>query len=270
MLRLIVVLSLVQGLTEFLPISSSGHMGLIRALWGVPLPGLLFEALVHLGTLLAVLWVFRREVGLLLAALLRPRRPARAPERRLIGLILVGTAPTAISGLLLAPWLERAFSSLWVIGSGLILTGAILFLAERCSPPKPRPLREMKPWEALAIGVAQGLAILPGVSRSGATIGLGLILGLERTVAAEFSFLLAIPAILGATALAGWEAWQARASYDYANLVGPYLLGTALAAIAGALAIRYLLKVLRRGRLTPFAYYCGLLGLGVLALASVR
>lgn len=268
MLWLIIALSLIQGLTEFLPISSSGHMGLIRAIWGVTLPGLLFEALLHFGTLLAVVWVFRREVGLILKALFRPG-PARALEHRLIGLILVGTIPTATFGLLLAPWLERAFGSLLVIGSGLIFTGAILFLAEHLQAarsPRPRKgFREMKIWEALAIGTAQGLAILPGVSRSGATIGLGLILGLEREVAAEFSFLLAIPAILGATAFEVWEAWQARAGY--ADLIGPYLLGTALAAIAGALAIKYLLKVLRRGRLTPFAYYCWLVGLGAIALA---
>lgn len=267
MLRLIIVLSLVQGLTEFLPISSSGHMGLIQAIWGVALPGLFFEALVHLGTLLSVLWVFRREVGLILAALVQP---GRAEHRRTPWLILVGTVPTAIFGLLLDPWLEEAFSSPLVIGSGLIFTGVILLFAERQAARSTRPkrgLREVAIWEALAIGVAQGLAILPGISRSGATIGLGLILGLERTVAAEFSFLLAIPAILGAVVLKGWEAWHAQTSYAGLGLVGPYLLGMALAAISGALAIKYLLRVLRRGRLIPFAYYCGLLGIGAIVFA---
>jgi undecaprenyl-diphosphatase len=271
MLWLIIVLSLVQGLTEFLPISSSGHMGLIQVFWGISLPGLLFEALVHFGTLLSVLWVFRREIGLILRALAQPG-PGRAQDqderRRLLWLILVGTVPTAVFGLLLSPWLERAFSSPLVIGSGLIFTGVILLFAERQASHSPRPrkgLREMATWEAFAIGAAQGLAILPGVSRSGATIGLGLLLGLERTGAAEFSFLLAIPAILGAVALKGWEAW--RAPTGYAGLVGPYLLGMALAAISGALAIKCLLRVLRRGRLTPFAYYCGLLGIGAIAFA---
>ncbi len=272
MLQFIIVLSLVQGLTEFLPISSSGHLGLIRALWGISLPGLLFETLVHLGTLLSVLWVFRREVELLLRALAHPRLERAEQHRRLLGLILVGMIPTAIFGLLLDPWLEWAFGSLIVIGSGLLCTGTILFLAERkrgeTRETRARSLEEMTLWDALAIGAAQGMAVLPGVSRSGATIGLGLILGLERGLAAEFSFLLAIPAILGAAALKGWEAWQAQASY--AGLIGPYLLGTALAAISGALAIKYLLRLLRRGRLTPFAYYCWLLGAGAIALALVR
>jgi len=113
MLWLIIVLSLVQGLTEFLPISSSGHMGLIQVFWGISLPGLLFEALVHFGTLLSVLWVFRREIGLILRALAQPG-PGRAQDqderRRLPWLILVGTVTTAVFGLLLSPWLERAFS----------------------------------------------------------------------------------------------------------------------------------------------------------------
>ncbi|MGQ9477950.1 MAG: undecaprenyl-diphosphatase UppP [Candidatus Bipolaricaulia bacterium] len=275
MLQFIIILSLVQGLTEFLPISSSGHLGLIRALWGLSLPGLLFEALVHLGTLLAVLWVFRRDVWLLLRALARPSLDERAGHRhrRLLGLILVGMIPTAIFGLLLDPWLELAFSSLIVIGSGLLCTGTILFLAERkCkrgeTKTRARRLEEMTLWDALAIGAAQGMAILPGVSRSGATIGLGLVLGLERGLAAEFSFLLAIPAILGAAALKGWEAWHKGASY--AGLIGPYLLGAALAAISGALAIKYLLRVLRRGRLTPFACYCWLVGVGAIALALIK
>lgn len=260
MLQLIIVLSLVQGLTEFLPISSSGHLAMIQVLWRAPLPGLLFEALVHLGTLLSVLWVFRRRIGLLFTALVR-----RDENRHLLGLIILGTIPTALMGLLLNPWIERAFGSLLLVGLGLLSSGGLLFLAARVSGRSARTSRglsEMTVFDALLIGLAQGIAILPGVSRSGFTIGVGLLLGLERGLAAEFSFLLAGPAILGATVLKGWEALHEPAAH--AGLAGPYLIGTAFAAVTGVLAIGGLLRLIRRGRLAPFAYYCW--GVALLAI----
>lgn len=266
MLQWVVVLSLVQGLTEFLPISSSGHLAIIQMLWRVPLPSLLFDALVHLGTLLAVLWVFRRRVGLLFASISH-----RDENLRLLGLILVGTVPTALLGLLFNAWIERAFGSLLVVGLGLLGSGGLLFLAAQLSERSSRSgrgLAEMTVFDALLIGLAQGIAILPGVSRSGFTIGVGLLLGLERGLAAEFSFLLAGPAILGATVLKGWEALREPAAH--AGLAGLYPLGTALAAITGVLAIGWLLRVIQRGRLASFAYYCWAVGLSAILLFSLR
>jgi len=284
----IVVLSLVQGLTEFLPISSSGHLAILRVVWQIPLPGLLFEALVHLGTLLAVLWIFRWRVGLLLRAILPSPSSVgagragdddhdrgRREHLRLLGLILLGTVPTAILGLLLDPWIEKAFSSLLVVGLDLLLTGGFLLLvsqrwrgrgrAARTELLTRRGLAGIGPKEALLIGLAQGVAILPGISRSGLTIGVGLLLGLEWSAAAEFSFLLAGPAIFGATALKGLEALREPAAYG--GLLGLYLLGTALAAATGGLAIKSLLGLLRRGRLAPFAYYCLVVGSCALLLS---
>lgn len=262
MIWFIIVLSLVQGLTEFLPISSSGHLAIIQVLWRVPLPGVLFETLVHLGTLLSILWVFRRRVWLILRSISR-----HDENLRLLRLIFLGTIATALLGLLLNPWIERAFGSLLVVGLGLLLTGLLLFFAERSTKSR-RGLEEMTVWDALFIGTAQGIAILPGISRSGFTIGLGLLLGLERGLAAEFSFLLAGPVILGAAALKGWEAFQHPSTHS--GLVGLYLLGTALAAATGILAIRYLLRFLRRGWLKPFAYYCWALGISAIMLALIR
>lgn len=262
MLKFIVVLAVVQGLTEFLPVSSSGHLALLQVLWRAPLPGLLFDVMVHVGTLLSVLWVFRRRWWLILQSPMR-----RDENLRLLFLVLVGTVPTVLLGLGLNRWIERAFSSLLLVGIDLLITGGLLLLAER-SRRGGRGLEEMTFRDALLIGTMQGIAILPGISRSGFTIGMGLILGLERGVTAEFSFILAVPAILGAAALKGLETLQGPAAYH--KLVLPYLLGTAIAAVVGVLAIRYLLRVLQRGRLEPFAYYCWAVGLGAIVVAFLR
>jgi len=262
MLKFIVVLAVVQGLTEFLPVSSSGHLALLQVLWRVPLPGLLFDVMVHVGTLLSVLWVFRRRWWLILQSPMR-----RDENLRFLWLIIVGMVPTALLGLLLNRWIERAFSSVLVVGIDLLFTAGLLLLAER-SRRGGRGLDKMTIWDALLIGTMQGIAILPGISRSGFTIGMGLLLGLERGLAAEFSFVLAAPAILGAAALKGLEALQSPAAYR--GLILPYLLGMVIAAAVGVLAIGYLLRVLQRGRLDPFAYYCTAVGLGAIVVALLK
>lgn len=262
MLKFVVILSVAQGLTEFLPVSSSGHLALLQVLWRVPLPGLLFDALVHLGTLLSVLLVFRRRWWLLL------RSPLTGDENlRLLWLVGIGTLPTILSGLLLNRWIERAFASILLVGIDFLITGALLLLAERLQRGG-RALGEITIWDALLIGTMQGIAILPGISRSGFTIGMGLILGLERRLAAEFSFLLAAPAILGATVWKGLEALRDPAAHS--GLLGLYVLGTALAAAVGVLAIRYLLWVLRRGKLDGFAYYCWAAGIIAIVLVFFK
>ena len=263
-----IVLGIVQGLTEFLPISSSGHLVLVQQLWPQaplsPQAQLLFDAAVHVATLLAVLWVFRRRVGWLVRALFYPS-PLTAEERamglRLWALLGIGTLPTVALGLALRGPIERAFSSTTAVGAALLATGTLLFIAGRRAGG--RGLAEMRPRDALLIGVMQGLAIFPGVSRSGFTIATGLLLGLKRELAAEFSFLLSAPAILGALLL---EVQGLRGAPDTATALGPLLLGSLLALITGVLALRWLLRLLRRGHLRVFAYYCWPLGLTALAL----
>jgi len=265
------VLGIVQGLTEFLPISSSGHLVLVQQLWPQAPFGLqaqlLFDASVHVATLLAVLWVFRERVGWLVRVLLSYLLPKKiAAEERTLGLrlwvlLLVGTLPTIALGLALRKPIEQAFNSTTAVGIALLVTGALLFVAGRHAGN--RGLAEMRFHDVLLIGTMQGLAIFPGASRSGFTIAAGLLLGLRRELAAEFSFLLAAPAILGALVL---EAQGLRSAPDTKAMLGPLLLGSLLALITGILALYWLLHLLRRGRLRAFAYYCWPLGLLALAI----
>jgi len=270
----VVVLGIVQGLTEFLPISSSGHLVLLQVFWRQPQLGaeklLLLDASVHFATLLAVLWVFRARVVQLLRAPLSYVAPIRMSiqERddgmRLWGLLLIGTIPTALIGLLLQRQIERAFTSALAVGISLLITGTLLFFAGRRAANN-RGLEEMRIWDALLIGTMQGLAIFPGISRSGFTIGAGLLLGLRQKLAAEFSFLLAVPAILGAMLM---EVVKIHRQQIGISLLGPYLLGSLLALITGIVALRWLLRLLQNGRLGYFAYYCW--GLGIFALFAAR
>lgn len=266
----VVVLGILQGLTEFLPISSSGHLVLVQQLWPrspfSPQAQLLFDAAVHVATLIAVLWVFRGRVIWLVRVLLGYLLPkVHAEERglglRLWALLLVGTLPTLALGLALRGLIEKAFNSTTAVGIALLVTGTLLFVAGRRSGS--RGLAEMRFHDALLIGAMQGLAIFPGASRSGFTIAAGLLLGLRRELAAEFSFLLAAPAILGALIL---EVQGLRSMPDTEAVLGPLLLGSLLALITGVLALRWLLRLLRRGHLRAFAYYCWPLGLLALFL----
>ncbi len=270
----VVVLGIVQGLTEFLPISSSGHLVLLQVFWRQPQLGpeklLLLDATVHFATLLAVLWIFRRRVVQLIRAPLsyvlaiRMSEQEKAYGMRLWGLLLIGTIPTALIGLLLQQQIERAFTSALAVGINLLITGTLLFFAGRHAVNN-RDLTEMSVWNAFLIGTMQGLAIFPGISRSGFTIGAGLLLGLRQELAAEFSFLLAIPAILGAMLIEVLKIHQQRIA---PSLVGSYLLGGLLALITGIIALRWLLRLLQRGRLGYFAYYCW--GIGIFALFAAK
>ncbi|MCX7750406.1 MAG: undecaprenyl-diphosphate phosphatase [Candidatus Bipolaricaulota bacterium] len=251
------LLGLVQGLTEFLPVSSSGHLALGGLLLGVESPGLALEAAVHLGTLGAVLLLFRRDLLGLAQGL------ARDPgARRYVLLLALGTLPIALVGLLLGDVLEGAFASPRAVGAGFLGTAALLALGRVATR---RTRREaVNAADALVVGLAQGLALLPGISRSGATVAAGLVRGLRPEAAARFSFLLSIPAIGGASALA-----LARAAGD-PGLSLPALAVAFLCAFgSGLLAIRLFLALLRRGILGPFALYCALLGLAALTWGTL-
>ncbi|MGB9920339.1 MAG: undecaprenyl-diphosphate phosphatase [Moorellales bacterium] len=249
-----VTLGLVQGLTEFLPISSSGHLVIFQHWLGVSTPGLLFEVLVHFGTLLAVVLAFWPDIALIL----------RRPWHKMMVLIVVGTVPTVLMGVLLEPVFGAAFESTGVVGAALVITGCLLWWAGRCRPGR-KQLATTSLLDALAVGFGQGLAITPGLSRSGTTIAFALLRGLERGMAARYSFLLSIPAVLGATL---WEARGLTSQPAGMAVPAEYWLAAAVAALSGYAAIRVLLAVLERGRLHYFSYYCWLLGGIVLVLTA--
>ena len=246
------MLGAVQGLTEFLPVSSSGHLVLGQSLLGVRQPGITFEIVVHLGTLVAVLAVYGRVVGKILRGLLGRRRD----EVRRAAVLLVASVPAGLAGFLLRDWIEPAFGSP-LIASGMLLgTGAILrlnLLADRDGG------RERSSWPGplagLGVGIAQALAVLPGISRSGATITAGRLLGIDRESSAEFSFLLALPAIAGAALVD-----LPGADFGSVSIMGVLLPGFAVSSLTGYAALRALLSFVRNGRLHLFSWYCWAVG----------
>ena len=267
-------LGLLQGATEFLPVSSSGHLVLIPWLLGWPLPSLAFDAMVHWGTLVAVIAYFWRDwLALLRGAWAGLRtRSLSDPAARLVLLLIVGTIPGVLAGVFLEDFFEGMFARPAAASGFLLLTAAILTLAElgwarRTLGPAPRALPALSWADALAVGLAQAVAILPGVSRSGATIAAGLGRGLEREAAARFSFLLSAPIILGAGAMQLWKLVQAGTLAGEAPLLAAGFL-TALAS--GFAAIHFLLNYVRRRPLYPFALYCILLGILGLTVAALR
>lgn len=247
-----ILLGIIQGLTEFLPISSSGHLVLVQDYLGVKQPGVSFELLLHLGTLLAVLVYFRSSITDLIRSIWTPTLKT---ERKMIGLLIVGTIPAGIAGVLLKDFFEEAFSSPVFTSSMLLVTGLIL-LTTRFVKKRENQVS----WgTALIIGVAQSLAILPGISRSGSTIAAGMVAGIQPSRAAEFSFLLAIPAIAGAVVFKGRDLMAVDTAYT-----GPYLAGSVFSFIFGLIAVYAVLNIIRRGKFEYFAYYCfaaGALGL---------
>ena len=252
------VLGIVQGITEFIPISSSGHLVLVPWLLNWPEPGLAFDTIVHWGTLLAVLAVFWRDLVALARAWARSlvERNLEPTEARLAWLIIVGTLPAALMGFLWEDFFEGLFGSPGLVAALLLVTGAILALSERLGR-RQLSMGDLSWLDSVLIGLAQGLAIAPGISRSGATIAMGLLRGVKREAAARYSFLLATPIIFGAGLLQLIELFQAGAGEAYWP---PLIVGFLAAAISGYVCIRFLLTYLQRGRLYVFAAYCWLAG----------
>lgn len=248
------LLGILQGLTEFLPVSSSGHLVLAEALLRVPTPGVFVEVALHVATLLAVVLVYRRRLATLVADAAR-----RDPEAlRYVGLLALATLPAGLVGLTLRGPIERVFHSPALVGTTLLLTGTLLWTT-RWAPC--RPGRERPTWSAaLLIGAAQAVAILPGISRSGATIAAALWAGLRPDRAAEFSFLLAIPAIAGAALLETPDLAAALQDIGTTTLAA----GFAAALLTGTASILLLVWMLRRSAFPAFAYY--LWAVGALAL----
>jgi undecaprenyl-diphosphatase len=253
-----IILGLVQGASEFVPISSSGHLVLVPWFLGWPQPGLVFDTVVHWGTLVAVLAYFWRDFIALASAWSRSlaSRNLGEPEARIAWLIIVGTLPAALMGYLWEDFFESLFAApAWVAGL-LLVTGLILALSEWLSKRQKEP-HQLTFLDSIIIGIAQGCAIAPGISRSGATIAAGLFRGLKREAAARYSFLLATPIIFGAGLLKLLDLFEME---NVTAHLPPLVLGFLAAAISGYLCIRFLLSYLQKGRLYVFAIYCWLAG----------
>jgi undecaprenyl-diphosphatase len=247
-----IVLGVVQGLTEFLPVSSSGHLVLVQALLRVKQPGVSFELLVHLGTLLAVFIYFRRRIWLMIKSLFDG---GMMQERAMVGYVVIGTVPAVIAGVLFKTFFEAAFSSALLTSFMLFGTGLILLSTRLVRPGQ----KDMSIKSAILVGIGQAVSIMPGISRSGTTMSVGMLAGVKQTEAAEFSFLLSIPAIAGAIALDAREILGVSSA-----LVGPYLVGTFVSFILGLVSVYSVLAVIKKGKFQYFAYYCfaaGALGL---------
>ncbi|MCD6249788.1 MAG: undecaprenyl-diphosphate phosphatase [candidate division Zixibacteria bacterium] len=239
-----ILLGIIQGLTEFLPVSSSGHLVLTQELLHVNQPGLVFELLAHVGTLGAVLVYFRKSVWRLIRALFPG---GGEDDRRMILWIIIGTIPAGLVGLFLEDWFDQAFSSPALTAAMLLVTGLILMTTRLVKLGSVAV-----GWKSsLIMGLGQAMAIMPGISRSGTTIAAGLLAKVKPDHAAEFSFLLAIPAIGGAVVLKAGDLIELQS-----DLLGPYLVGALMAFLFGLVAVHFVLSVIRRGKFDYFAYYC--------------
>lgn len=246
-----IVLGLVQGLTEFLPVSSSGHLVMAQTFLGVPAPGVFLEVALHVATLLSVVVVYRRKLWELLMGTARRDRDAL----RYVGLLILATLPVAIIGFLLEDAIGAAFDMPYVTGFMLLVTGLILYST---TWSRARPDDQPRTRHAVSMGFAQCLALLPGISRSGSTIAAGLWTGLRGERAAEFSFLMSLPAITGAAILK---------SSDVSGAVigGPLIVGFVVALVSGVAAIKSLVWLVRRQGFHKFAWYVWPVGLLFLA-----
>jgi len=264
-----IILGIIQGLTEFLPVSSSGHLVIAQRLLNVP-HSIPFDVTVHLATLLAVIIYFRNDILEILRwvavgifkittrSLSFTEFYQRVAFFKLACLLLVATILTAAIGFSFSDFFESLFSSTKAVGAFLILTGIVLFAAESF-PKGKKEIGQLNLWDAIVIGLAQSAAIAPGLSRSGTTVSAGLMRGMNRELAARFSFLLSIPAILGAGL---FEAKKIAVVTD----IMPLVLGGIAAFASGFLAIGLFMKIITRYSLRGFAYYCLAVGLIVLIL----
>lgn len=247
------ILGIIQGLTEFLPVSSSGHLVLFQRVFGLKEGVLTFDVAVHLATLIGVAAVLRDDIAAIL----------KKPFGKLPLLIIAGTIPTLIIGAVFSDFFKKLFESGISLGFEFILTGLVLLYADRVRGRK-KGIDEMKYSDAAIIGVAQGIAILPAVSRSGFTIAGALLRGLKKEVALKFSFLMSIPAILAAAAKDIYDCFSAGGAFAEGPGIWPLLAGMLAAAVSGYFAVRFMLKVFSKASLKVFSYY--VLALGALVL----
>ncbi len=255
-----IVLGVVQGLTEFLPVSSSGHLVLFQQFMEIHGDELFFDLALHLGTLLPVLWVFRDDIVRMLRAPFAEEGPlTQRPGLRLMAWILVGSVPTAAIGLALEAVFEQPFSTPAALTVSFSITGALLYATGRV-PHGEKTEIDTTWWHAVVIGIAQGLAITPGISRSGTTIAVALFLGMSRNYAARYSFLLSIPAIAG-----GFLLKLRDVSLDDVDLAAT-AVGMGAALVSGYFALVLLLKLVKTGDFSKFCWYAWLAAIASLVI----
>ena len=269
------ILGIVQGLTEFLPISSTAHLRIVPALAGWQDPGAAFTAIAQLGTLVAVLIYFRKDISTIIQGVVRgimQGKPLESPEAKMGWMIAAGTIPIVMFGLLFKSHIETSLRSLYWIGGALITLALVLILAEwniKNRLTKGLPLKSIKDigWkEALLIGLAQSVALIPGSSRSGVTITGGLFLNLSRETAARFSFLLSLPSVLAAALLELYKSWPAVSAST--ESITNILAATIVAGIVGYLSIGFLLTYLKKHTTTIFIVYRIIAGAAILFLVA--
>ena len=266
-----IILGIIQGITEWLPISSSGHLVITKYLLNLQ-PDILFDVLLHYGSLIVILTMFYKDITKIVYALIPKSFFKRKYKtfkqhyyyrqyRKLAYYIIIASIPTALAGYYLHDVFESLFSDIFAVSIALLITGLILFSTKFKSQ---YPITRKNPnniLKSFTIGISQALAIIPGISRSGSTISTGLLLGFSRKQAARFSFLLAIPAIFGATL------YQINTTPNYvfnSEYLIPILVGTITSIIVGFLSLKWLLRIIKKGHLHRFAYYCWIVGILIL------
>ena len=264
-----IILGIIQGLAEFLPVSSSGHLAVVQNLFHIETDtGLLFDVLLHIGTLIAIFIVFWRDIvklvieffGIISDFIRRFRDPdvivLSSAYRRFVLLVLVSTVPTGIIGYIDRDFVAYASTTLLIPGIGLLITSVLLFICDRIGDGR-KGIKKITYLNAFEIGMAQGVATIPGISRSGATIAACLMLGIKKETAVKYSFIMSIPAVLGAAIL---EIKNAAGASVEGSTVIAYVIGMAVSAIVGYLAIRIMINVVRRKRYIYFSIYCLIIG----------
>lgn len=265
-----ILLGLIQGLTEFLPISSSGHLVAFQQIFAIPGASLTVDVALHLGTLVAVFAFYWhdiinmiKEFFLWIGELLRIRNPRKNSDsgyRKMMIMIIIATIPTGLIGLLFNDIFEKAFSSIYVVGFTLLITGTLLWLSNKIVKGR-KQAKDISLADAVTVGLLQGMAITPGISRSGSTIFAGMLRGFNMELATKFSFLLSIPAILGAAVLEGKKILEQ--GLELADGF-PVLIGFVVAAVSGFFAIKLLVNLINKRKLHYFSYYCW--GAGILII----
>lgn len=253
----IIFLGIVQGVTEFLPISSSGHLVIFQNLLGINNNQLTLNIFLHFGTVIPIIIIYWDDVRDILLF--------KKGKRHLTYLILIGIIPTGLIGLFFQNFIESLFASILSVGYMLLITGLLIYLSE-CFSNTRININNMKTHNAIIVGIVQGLAVIPGISRSGSTIVSSLFQGLDREAAARYSLLISIPVITGAGLMEIKAALTVGLNGTTWSLL---LIGGAAAAISGFFAIKYLLHVLREGSLIIFSYYCWIMGILIITLAGV-
>lgn len=278
-----IIMGIVQGLTEFLPVSSSGHLAISRQILGLHFDNILFEVLLHIGTLIAIVAVYYKDVmGLIVGGIgiigrffqyifikmrnLILNKNNKVPkiinnnDKKFVMLIIVASIPTAIIGLILEKKIIKAFDILLVPGICLIITGFLLYSTNKLKSGVKKQGKTSY-FDAVIIGAFQGFATIPGISRSGSTIVAGLLRGLNKEFAVKFSFLMSLPAVLGAMVL---QLKDMQLETLSSVITAPYIIGTAVSALVGYICIKFLIKLIKNNKLHYFAYYCFTVGIIVI------